>query len=85
MVTVLFVFWSLSDLGISKLLLAACALSLASIVGSTSGLGAGFGREVVVSQARPAALRVWGFGWLEFRVALNPFFSERSVVLIGLL
>jgi len=85
MLTTLLVLWSRSDVGMSKLLLAAWALSRASMVGSISGLEGGFGRGAVVSQARPAALRVLGFGWLEFLPERNPFFSERRVVRIGLL
>lgn len=36
----------------------------------------------MVSQARPAAFRVWGFVWL-LLADLKPLFSERRVVLIG--
>lgn len=82
MVTTLFVLCSRSGLGRSKLLLAAWALRRASMVGSTPAFGGGFCWGTVVSQARPAALRVWGLAWLllAFR---KPFFSERRVVRIG--
>lgn len=69
-------------LGISKLRLAACALSLASMVGSTTGLTSDFGRGCCASQANPAALSPLG-GPLPLILCLNPLFSGRKVVLIG--
>lgn len=69
--------------GTSRLLLAACALNLASIVGST--LADDFERGACCeSQAIPAAFRVLGRAGSGVLENFVPFFSDLNVVLIGL-
>lgn len=70
-----------SGLGVSKLLLTACALNLFSIVGSGMGLTSDLVRGCD-SQARPAAFRPLG-GPLPRSLCFMPFFSDRRVVLMG--